>query len=236
MVWLANRDLQPEVMDQPELDPEQHRRALAGLGRINRLSGSVHILWPAIARLAATLETRRLRVLDVASGGGDVAIGLWLHAQRAGLELDILGCDISPLAVETSSRTALKSGAKVRFQTHDVLRQPLPGGFDVVMSSLFLHHLTSSEALQLLNNMATAAQHLLLINDLRRSLAGYLLAHLVCRVFTRSPVVRVDGPRSVAGAFTIAEAQKLCAQANLSRATIKRRWPFRFLLSCNLPT
>jgi hypothetical protein len=40
-VWgtaLDNRDRQPEVMDQPGLDPREHAKALTGLRRINTIS------------------------------------------------------------------------------------------------------------------------------------------------------------------------------------------------------
>ena len=41
MIWgraLNNRDRQPEVMDQPGLDPREHAKALKGLRRINTIS------------------------------------------------------------------------------------------------------------------------------------------------------------------------------------------------------
>jgi SAM-dependent methyltransferase len=233
MNWLPDltvRNLQPEWMDQPDLDAASHRRALAGLRRINFWSGSARIVWPAIRQLARQSPTRALRVLDVASGGGDVPVGLWHLARRAGLRVEIVGCDVSPLAVETATAQAERCGAGVQFRIHDALGDPLPSGFDVVMSSLFLHHLTPGQAVSLLEKMALVANRLLLVNDLRRSTAGYLLAQLACRFLTRSRIVRVDGPRSVAGAFTVQEVQSLCAQAKLDGAVIRNRWPFRFLL------
>jgi hypothetical protein len=79
--------------------------------------------------------------------------------------------------------------------------------------------------------MVSATQRLMLVNDLRRCLRGWLLAAAACRVLSRSPIVRVDGPRSVAAAFTAAEALRLAVRAGLRGATVKSRWPFRFLLS-----
>ena len=96
--------------------------------------------------------------------------------------------------------------------------------------SLFLHHLDEAEAVDLLRRMAAAARQLVLINDLRRSTAGLLLAYLGTRLLSTSPVVHTDGPLSVAAAFTLAEVRKLAAQAGLKGATVAGRWPFRFLL------
>src|SRR5262245_12066156 len=71
MTTLAYRDRQPEVMDQPGLSQESHRSALAALGRINFLSATAGALFAPLARLHGELGARKLRILDVASGGGD---------------------------------------------------------------------------------------------------------------------------------------------------------------------
>ena len=41
-------------------------------------------------------------------------------------------------------------GARVRFETRDVFAEPWEGPFDVVMCSLFLHHLEEERAIELL--------------------------------------------------------------------------------------
>ena len=228
---LRRRHLQPEWMDQPDLDEARHRQALRGLERINRLSGSTRILWPPLAALARRLAPRPARVLDVASGGGDVLRGLRKRARRAGLALELAGCDVSPTALAHARARAEEAHAELHFFQHDALRDPLPAGYDAIISSLFLHHLTEPQAVRLLRSMADAAGSLVLVNDLRRGRAGYLLAYAGTRLLSRSEVVHVDGPRSVEGAFTIAEARELAADAGLTGATIERRWPCRFLLT-----
>ncbi len=80
-----------------------------------------------------------------------------------------------------------------------------------------------------------AAARLVLINDLARTGAGYLLAWAGCRVLSRSPVVHHDGPASVASAFTPDEALELAREAGLAGATVARRWPERFLLAWSRP-
>ena len=81
---IRQRRVQPELMDQPDLDPAQHVQALRGLQRINLVSRSTAILWPAIAEAAHEASPAPLRVLDLACGGGDNAIALARHAQRTG--------------------------------------------------------------------------------------------------------------------------------------------------------
>src|SRR5688572_6971282 len=139
---LARRARIPERMDDPGLDPAEHRRALAGLARINRFSGSVGVLWPPTRGLARETSGRMLTVLDVATGAGDVPLGLLAEAARAGLPLAVDGCDVSPTAVEAATRGANGAGTAAHFFVHDAIRDPLPTGYDVVTCSLFLHHLS----------------------------------------------------------------------------------------------
>src|SRR5262245_54092037 len=119
MSWwpsVSRRNLQPELMDQADLDSHSHAQALQGLRRINWASRSDAILWPPIRRLANQLQPRPLRILDVASGGGDVSIRLWQRARRQGVALEIVGCDVSPLAIEMAKKRAGAVAADVHFE------------------------------------------------------------------------------------------------------------------------
>ncbi len=200
------RRRRPEIMDQPDLSADRHIHALRGLARINFFSHSAGILWPELAELARSVAPRPPRILDVATGGGDVPIRLWRRARRAGLDWHLDGCDISPVALEHARLRAVQAGASVRFFEHDALSGPPLTGYDAVMCSLFLHHLDEPQAVAFLRRMAEMAGRLVLVNDLERSETGLLLAHVVGRLITTSDVVHVDGPRSVEAAFTRSEA------------------------------
>ena len=227
---LSERRLQPELMDAPDVEERAHRHALAGLGRINQLSFSSGILWPSLRQLARRCHRRPLRVLDLASGGGDVLCGLVRRARRAGIQLEVHGIDRSPLAVETATATALRLGVEARFEVGDVLAGEWPEGMDVVMCSLFLHHLEEQDVVGLLQRMRESAALAVLANDLVRSRVGYWLAGWGCRALTRSSIVHVDGPRSVEGAFTLDEARDMASRAGLTGLRLTRHWPERFLL------
>lgn len=230
----AERRRVPEVMDQPGLDAGRHRRALDGLARINWISASSLSLWPAVRDLARQVG-RPVRVLDVATGGGDVPVRLWRRARRHGVPVEVAGCDLSPVAVEHAAARARRLGADVSFFPLDVLAGPLPGGFDIITCSLFLHHLDEGQAVTLLRRMREAAGRLALVNDLVRSRVGWWLAWAGTRLLTCSPVVHFDGPVSVAAAFTMPEALELARRAGWDGATVRRLWPFRFLLRWDRP-
>ncbi len=218
-------------MDQPGLDPRAHREALDGLGRAHRVSRSAASIWPAI-REVVPRAGRPLRILDLACGGGHVIIDLARRCARESVALEACGVDLNPVAIDHARARATRAGLRhVTFATLDVARQPLPDGFDVVLCSLFLHHLGDEEAETLLRRMRAAARHLVLVSDLRRTRLGYLFAWAGCRLLSRSRVFHVDGPRSVEAAFTMHETRRLAERAGLTGAQIVARWPQRFLLT-----
>jgi 2-polyprenyl-3-methyl-5-hydroxy-6-metoxy-1,4-benzoquinol methylase len=229
------RQRRPEIMDQPDLNVDQHLEALRALARINFLSRSADLLWPDLAELAQTMTPRAPRVLDLATGGGDVPIRLWRRARRAGFDLHLEGCDISPVAVEHARACAAAAGAPLHFFVYDALTGPPLTGYDAVLCSLFLHHLEETQAIALLRRMANMAGRLVLVNDLERGWISLLVTRFVTHLLTTSPVVRIDGPRSVEAAFTLSEARNLAERAGLSGARLRRRWPFRWLLTWRRP-
>jgi 2-polyprenyl-3-methyl-5-hydroxy-6-metoxy-1,4-benzoquinol methylase len=218
-------------MDEPGLNAELHFDALRALERINVWSRSARLLWPCLALLARKVAPRPLRVLDVATGGGDVPRRLGRLAARNGLRLELTACDVSERALDYARARAEREQVRVAFVRCDAVREPLPSGQDVAVSSLFLHHLGEGETVLVLRKMAEAAGAAVLVNDLARSAAGFALAFLGTRLLTRSPVARMDGPRSVRGAYTPEEIRALAERAGLGGATVRRRWPCRYLLT-----
>jgi 2-polyprenyl-3-methyl-5-hydroxy-6-metoxy-1,4-benzoquinol methylase len=229
-IYPRYRRLVPEIMDQPGLGPLEHGQALAGLERINSWSAVTATIWHHIRPLLEETPDSPLRVLDVASGGGDIAIKLWQRADRTGYALNIEGWDRSKFAVQYAQDKATRKGANVHFFERDVFSAAWDDTYDVIISSLFLHHLDDTEAIVFLKRMRSAARRLILVSDLLRSTVGLLLAIAGTRMLSASPVVRVDGPRSVRRAFTPGEVRALAEQAGLFRANIVWQWPFRFLL------
>lgn len=236
---LRVRSRQAELMDDLDLDPDRHHHALSALARVNRVSLGAWRLGREVAALQQP-SGGPVRVLDVACGGGDVLVRVARAARRAGRPVVLHGCDRSPRALEAARAAGNAAGLPgnasdggggvVHFFEHDALRDPIPDGYDLVTSSLFLHHLAWAEAVQLLRAMAAAARRRLFVQDLRRTRTGYVLAWLGLHTLTRSDVARVDGLRSVEAAFTMDEARRLCTEATLEGAMVGTAWPQRFVV------
>ncbi len=227
---IAARQLQPEWMDEPGIDPRLHREALRGLERINVISRTVPALWGPVADLLRRHPGTSLSVLDVACGAGDVVTGMARRARSTGVQLEIEGCDVSRTAVAYATRQSQRRGVNARFFEHDVLSTPFARTYDVVVCSLFVHHLDEEQAVRLLRALNAAARSLVIVSDLDRSRVGLLLAWLGTRLLTRSPVVHVDSLRSVHAAFTRQEAEELATRAGLRSFQLTTHWPCRWRL------
>jgi SAM-dependent methyltransferase len=230
--FLASRDRHPELMDQPGLGSEAHHRALDGLKTANTVSRISHTIWRGILEAGfISAETLSVRILDIASGGGDVLIGIAHLAAACGITLQAHGWDISPTAVEHASAAAVNAQVSCEFRVRNALDDDLPDDFDVILSTLFLHHLTNDSACGLLRRMSQAARRGVLIDDLCRSYLGYVYAWTGGRMLTRSRIVHVDGPLSVRAAYTISEFAELARDAGMQNVRFRRHWPQRFLMT-----
>ena len=231
-LWTSVRDrrVEPELMDRQDLDLRSREQALAGLRRINRVSLTARHLWRPIADFARR-AARPVRVLDVASGGGDVVLDLARSARRTALPVRVDGCDLNPDAVAQANARVQGQSLDCTFFVHDVLAGPLPSGYDIITNTLFMHHFEDDAAVRVLEAIRAAGAGLIVISDLARGAGGFLLAHLACQCLTRSYIVHYDGPRSVAAAFTFNEFSAIADRAGFRGHRIRPTWPCRFLFT-----
>lgn len=218
-------------MDDPQLDHRLHQRALQGLTRVNWVTRTHRLMWYPIEAFCREHGRNSVSVLDLACGSGDLLVWLKAKARAKGIDLKMTGCDLSPVALESARQRAELKKMDADFQQINVLDEVLPRGHDVVVCSLFLHHLPEVDVVRLLRRMADTATHLVVATDLLRSRWGHLMCWMGTRLITRSPIVHFDGPISVEGAFTLDEIQQLAQQADLTNCQIIRRWPERFELT-----
>ena len=216
-------------MDDPALPESEHRAALSGLARLNGWSASDGALFAPIRRLSLELG-RPVRLLDVACGGGDQIVRLARRARRAGVDLRPAGCDVSPVALDVAADRARRAGFEARFFQRDVIAEGIPVGYDVIVCSLFVHHLSDDDAAELFATIEDASPRLVLIQDLRRVKRGALLAALASRLLTRSPVVRTDALLSVGAAFELDEIELMSQEAGMYTSKLRRVWPLRWQL------
>lgn len=239
---MKQRHLVPEKMDAPGLCPDEHHRALAGLRRINRLSGTASQLQREVLRIASREPARPWKILDVGCADGEIAFELsGLLSGR--LNHVLTGWDMSTVAI-SAARTRLEQAGdqvgKLRFDVRNLfdelaaIRGEPP--FDIVYCTLFLHHFSDEDAVRILAAMRRLARCAVIVDDLQRTNFGWWLATAGCRILSRSPVVHFDGPQSVRAAFSCDEVMQLAHSAGLNHATLRRHWPERFMLCWEAPS
>ena len=215
-------------MDAPDLPAARLIETLKGLRLVNTVTQSSRLMWPDLVAAARRHSGETLRVLDVACGGGDVLITIARWAKKASLDVELAGCDASEEAVSYAPSPQRES-ARASISSK-VGRDPLPEGYHMVMSTLFLHHLDEGDAIAFLREGAAKARDRLVIQDLLRSRLSYWLARAGTRLLLLNDICRLDGRTSVEGAFTRGEASELAKAAGLENAEFVPRFPFRYLI------
>jgi ubiquinone/menaquinone biosynthesis C-methylase UbiE len=133
-------------------------------------------------------------VLDVGCGTGTLAIAATRRVQPTGA---VHGIDASPQMIARATRKAAKAGAPAVFQVAAAERMPFPeGNFDVVLSTLMLHHLPRKTRQQCANEIRRVLKPggRVLAVDFGRPAHRGLAAH-----FHRHGHVAVEDIRSVLG-------------------------------------
>jgi len=211
-----------EILDGsvPAADRE---KSLLDIGRLNALFGGRRVTLAALEKLvAASPPGRRLTVLDVGTGIADIPRAVVRWCRRAGRSVRVfaLDRDAGTLAI---ARAASAGYPEIVFLQGDALDLPVRRhSVDIILSALTLHHLEPGPAERYLAQMARSTRWGLVVNDLERSRAAWLLVWLVTRTFATSGISRHDGPLSVCRAYTAREVRALCDAAGLGAARIHR--------------
>ncbi len=205
-----------ELLDGKLDDPPTLAGNLRDLRRINRWLGGVRLSADAIDALAAHRDS--LTVLDVGTGGADIPMALLARADKRGRGLSIVGIDSRPEVLTAAVTATPAVAATSGLELHVGDGRSLPygdGSFDVVHSSLVIHHLSEREAVVLLHEMARVARLGVVVNDLDRTRLGWIGAWLIGHFLTGNRYTRTDAPLSVLRSYRAGEIRTLLRSAGL---------------------
>ena len=200
-----------EIMDDLGRPDSEFDQAYRELEIINRRLGGIR----AIQRFLPSESN--LLMLDVAAGACDVSEAL-LGRMRA----RIVVLDVNPKGLGLARNSWPVRG--------DALELPFSDDtFDVVMASLFFHHLSDGNCVRVLKNMWRVSRRLVLVNDLHRHPVPYWSIRALVAGFSGSAMVKHDGPVSVLRAFRPHELLQIAKRAGVP-ARVYRSFPYRLVL------
>jgi ubiquinone/menaquinone biosynthesis C-methylase UbiE len=210
-----------EILDSPYCPPREVEASLRDLSLINRWFGGVSTTRALIERVAAATGKNRFSVLEVAAGFGEVPRAASQQLARKGIALDLTYLDRMQSHLLPGNRSV----------TADALALPFPdNAFDLVSSSLFVHHLDPDEVARFAKEALRVSRCAVLINDLVRHPMHLALVYAGWPLM-RSYVSRADGVASVRRAYIPNEMREMIAKASRNgtppRIEIVRRYLFR---------
>jgi len=220
---LKNRALAEEQMDAPDLAPEIYARVLNDLARVNSVTLARRPTLAFLSRLPRT--DAPLRLLDVGFGDGDMLRRIARWATRRKIAVDLVGIDLNPRSAAVA-QAGTPRDVHIDYRTGDYAS--LAGEhWDVVISSLVAHHMTTAELIAFLGFMERNAARGWFINDLHRHGFAWAGFPLLARLAGWHRIVREDGQLSIARSYRPAEWPPLLAAAGVNGARVSRVFPFR---------
>jgi ubiquinone/menaquinone biosynthesis C-methylase UbiE len=229
--FLSQRRREAEWMDAPDADPAILGVSLRFIRRINTALRYTRSTLSHLRRFSRSWKPgETIRIIDFATGSADVPLAVVRWAHRRGFDVRVVGVDLHEATCQMA-RDATRHEPRVTIVRADALAE-LPfdaGSFDYALSGLFLHHLSETDAVQVLRAMDRVARRGIVVGDLLRNRRAY--AWVVLFTLWANPMVRHDARVSVAQAYSEPEAAALAERAGLRYLRYFRHFGHRFALA-----
>ena len=211
----------PEWMDEP-CSYEDFRECLIDLGQVNRLTLFYRPTLAFLDGLVAATPHQTLRIVDVGSGGGDMLRRVERWAERRGVQVKLTGIDLNPYAARVA-RELMPASSNIQWLTGDAFAYTEP--VDVVLSSLFTHHLEEAEVVRFLAWSEAVARCGWFVNDLCREETPYRLFGMLAKGMRWHRFVQHDGPVSFRRSFREDDWERMLSEAGIALADVRlARW------------
>jgi ubiquinone/menaquinone biosynthesis C-methylase UbiE len=230
-----HRSQQPELMDDLNLSGEALRKNLDELEIINHWLGGNQVVTNALTKVLRKQPATRpanqpIRIADIGCGGGDILRVVARWAQRQHQQVTLMGIDANDFMV-TYARRKCQSFSNIHIVQEDIFS---PGfqeqQFDVIICSLFCHHFTDAQLIQMWQQLYQQATRAVIINDLHRHPLAYYSIKWLTKFFSSSYLVKNDAPLSVLRAFQKPDIQSILNNCNIKNYSLRWQWAFRWQL------
>ena len=216
-----------EIMDDFSMKGELLRDTLDKLGKINKWLGGNRVTLNGVAQLlAGKPKDRTYTIIDLGCGHGDILRLVADYGKKHGYTFQLIGVDANEDAIDYATDLS-KPYDNLSFKALDIFSEAFQQlDYDIVLSTLFLHHFNQDEIEQLLRQLTQKAQIGIVVNDLHRSRIAYALFRLLGLTISNHMIVQ-DGLTSILRAFKRKELEAISKTLKL-KSQIHWKWAFRY--------
>lgn len=197
-----------EEMDRPDCNPAMLERTYAQFPLVNRFVSGWRAVYVKLVRPALPRHGTGT-ILDIGSGGGDIALNMLRWARADGYKVKVLGIDPDPRAHDFASRAAAAAGIgpeELEFRRATSSDLVAEGStFDVVFSNHVLHHLDPNQLAGILADSQLLAGGIAVHSDIRRRRSALVFFGLATLPLAGFSFIRRDGLTSIRRSFTPSE-------------------------------
>ncbi|WP_373524069.1 methyltransferase domain-containing protein [Aquiflexum sp.] len=224
----SQRSYQKEIMDDLDAGGKLMEVTLKELKTINKLLGGNHVTTSSLKQIMAKYPQENYTIADIGCGGGDMIQVMSDWAKKNKFVCRFIGIDANPNIINLA-KINLSDISEVSFETQNVFDAAfLDGKVDIVTCTLFTHHFTDEELFLLLSSFKKKARLGVVINDLHRHPIAYYSIKILTGLFSKSTMVKNDGPLSVLRSFHKSELANILKSSGITQYEIKWKWAFRW--------
>ncbi|SIO08495.1 methyltransferase domain-containing protein [Algoriphagus halophilus] len=228
MSKFSQRSYEKELMDNLDCGGEELNHTLNELKTINKWLGGNYVTTSGIAKLVKLKPQETYEVADIGCGGGDMikVMADWSRSQKN--RFKFIGIDANRNIIDLAL-VRLSNESEITFEVQNVFE---PGfsdcKVDITTCTLFTHHFTDQELIDLLKSLREKSRVGIVINDLHRHWFAYYSIKVLTRLFSKSKMVQNDAPLSVLRSFSKRDWERILNSAQLKNFEISWHWAFRW--------